>query len=173
MIKWISILRGINVGGKRVIKMTELRALYLNLGFVDVETIIQSGNVTFSSSIKDNIEVKNKIESEISKVFGFDVMTIVFEEDYLKKVIENNPFKNEDVKTQYFTFLENEPTKELISNFEDKYSNSGEVVCGEKVVYGFCPNGFSKSKFTNNFIENKLKVNATTRNFKTTIKLMF
>ena len=172
MVKWVSILRGINVGGRRVIKMTNLRALYLNLGFVDVETIIQSGNVTFSSSISSSLELKNKIENQISEVFGFDVMTIVFEEDYLRNVIKNNPFKNEDVKTQYFTFLENAPSKELIDKFEDKYSDSGEVVCGGRVVYGFCTNGFSKSKFTNNFIENKLKVNATTRNLKTTIKLM-
>ena len=152
--------------------MTDLRSLYLSLGFIDVETIIQSGNVTFSSTVEDDLEIKNKIESQILKVFGFDVMTIIFEEDYLRNVIENNPFNNEDIKTQYFTFLENLPTEELISNFEDKYYDPGEVVCGDKVVYVFCPNGFSKTKFTNNFIEKKLKVNATTRNLKTTIKLM-
>ena len=98
MIKWISILRGINVGGKRVIKMSDLVSLYFKLGFTDVVTFIQSGNVTFFSTNTESIEIKAKIENGILNEFGFEVMSIAFEEDYLKEVISNNPFKNEILK---------------------------------------------------------------------------
>ena len=172
MARWISILRGINVGGKRVIKMTDLISLYSKLGFADVVTFIQSGNITFFSTSTDILELKSKIEKGILNEFGFEVMTIVFEEDYLNNVISNNPFKNGSTKMQYFSFLDKEPSIELIEKFNADFTSNTEVFVGDKVVYVFCKNGYSKTKFNNNFIEKKLKVNSTTRNFNTLMKLL-
>ncbi|MCK5907929.1 MAG: DUF1697 domain-containing protein [Flavobacteriales bacterium] len=172
MVKWISILRGINVGGKRVIKMSDLVSLYFKLGFTDVVTFIQSGNVTFFSTNTESIEIKAKIENGILNEFGFEVMSIVFEEDYLKEVISNNPFKNENTKMLYFSFLDKEPSNELIEKFNADFTSNTEVSIGEKVVYVFCENGYSKTKFNNNFLEKRLEVNSTTRNFNTLMKLL-
>ncbi len=172
MVKWISILRGINVGGKRVMKMTDLKNLYYKLDFTDINTFIQSGNVTFYSEIKNSLEVKRKIEEGILSKFGFEVMSIVFEEYYLKNIMENIPFKNEDTKKQYFSFLENEPSKELIAKFIADTDSSNEIAIGDKVVYVFCTDGYSKTKFNNNFIEKKLGVNTTTRNYNTVSRMI-
>lgn len=172
MAKWISILRGINVGGKRVIKMPDLKKLYSNLGFTNVNTIIQSGNVTFLSDIENSLEIKNKIENGILNEFGFEVMAIIFSEDYLTTVLENNPFKNEDIKTQYFSFLENVPSDELSKKLSSETTNSNEVAIEKNIVYVFCPNGYSKTKFNNNYIERSLKVKSTTRNFSTVNKIV-
>ena len=172
MKNWISILRGINVGGKRIIKMDDLKLLYSRLGFADIDTFIQSGNITFSSDIIDSLEIKKIIEKGILNEFGFDVMTIVFEKDYLRNIIENNPFKNEDAKMQYFSFLDDVPLKELLEKFDDDFATSNEIAIGENIVYVFSENGYSKTKFNNNFIERRLKVNSTTRNFNTLMKLL-
>lgn len=172
MAKWISILRGINVGGKRVIKMIDLKSVYSKLGFTDIDTFIQSGNVTFSSNITDSLEIKNKIEKGILGKFGFEVMTIVFKEDYLKNIVENNPFKNKDVKMLYFSFLDNIPSKEIIEKFSSEFSSSSDIAIGKNVVYVFCPNGYSKTKFNNNFIEKRFRVNSTTRNYNTLSKMI-
>lgn len=172
MAEWISILRGINVGGKRVIKMADLKSLYSKLGFTDINTFVQSGNVTFSSAITNSLEIKKKIENGIYNKFGFEVMTIVFNKEYLKKIIENNPFKNEDIKKQYFSFLENTPSRELLNNFIADNESNSDVAVGENVVYVFCANGYSKTKFNNNFFEKRLKVNSTTRNYNTLNKMI-
>lgn len=73
MKKFVSLLRGINVSGQKKIKMDELKVMYLNLGFLNVETYIQSGNIVFESHISDKTEIKNLLEESINKHFGFDV----------------------------------------------------------------------------------------------------
>lgn len=172
MARWISILRGINVGGKRVIEMADLKGLYSKLGFSDINTFIQSGNVTFFSEITDSLEIKSKIENGISDKFGFEVMIIVFKEEYLKSIIENNPFEEEDIKKQYFSFLENPPSKKLLNRFIADTESNSDIAVGENVIYVFCTNGYSKTKFNNNFIEKRLKVNSTTRNYNTLNKMI-
>jgi len=152
--------------------MDDLKLLYSRLGFADIDTFIQSGNITFSSDIIDSLEIKKIIEKGILNEFGFDVMTIVFEKDYLRNIIENNPFKNEDAKMQYFSFLDDVPLKELLEKFDDDFATSNEIAIGKNIVYVFSENGYSKTKFNNNFIERRLKVNSTTRNFNTLMKLL-
>src|SRR5262245_39571797 len=89
----ISILRGINVSGSKLIKMTELKAMFEKLGFEDVVTYIQSGNVIFKTSKKDSFEkISEMIEKAIKKKFGYDVPVITTSAEELKKVIDKNPF---------------------------------------------------------------------------------
>ncbi|MCC9138964.1 DUF1697 domain-containing protein [Pontibacter silvestris] len=168
----IAILRGINVGGKRKILMTELKSLCDNLGWENVGTYIQSGNLIFTSN-KTNTELENNLEKAITENFGFDVPVIVRSSKELQTSIDKNPFFDGDANIDqlHLTFLKEKPITEnnektLTYNYEpDKFKIDG------KDVFIFCSGKYHQSKLTNNFFENKLKVGATTRNWKTVLKL--
>ena len=97
MNKYISILRGINVSGQKKILMTDLKKLYESIGFKDVVTYIQSGNVIFEMNENDSeIELASKIEEAILKQYLFEVPVIVFKNSDLKHWIDSNPFLNDE-----------------------------------------------------------------------------
>ncbi len=171
---YISILRGINVGGQRIIKMDALKALYQELGFKNIDTYIQSGNVIFQHTNSNEVELRNLIQNKIKTAFDFDVPVIVLSAVKLNSIISNNPFAhNSDKNTAYLhiTFLAEQPEDFDTVSILSKKSDSEEIHLTQDAIYLYCPNGYGKTKLTNNFIESKLKVQATTRNWKTTLKL--
>ncbi|NUM49732.1 MAG: DUF1697 domain-containing protein [Flavobacteriales bacterium] len=174
MTTYISILRGINVSGQKLIKMDRLRELYQNIGFNNVTTYVQSGNVVFQSNNSDVGNLKQKISQQIQKNFEFEVPVIVLTINELSLIINNNPFKNNLKKEHthlYVTFLSSKPKyceKEII---ESKIQKEEEICFSEKAIYLYCPNGYGRTKLNNNFLEATLKVVATTRNWKTTNEL--
>ncbi|WP_439129982.1 DUF1697 domain-containing protein, partial [Polaribacter sp.] len=168
MNKFIILLRGINVSGKNKIQMADLRELLNDLEFNNVQTYIQSGNIILESDL-DKTATYNKVKKGIQEKFGFEVPVIARTTSEWKKAIDNYPFTLENDKIVAFTFLDKaskETAIEVNNIGEDQY----KIV--DDVVYLHCPSGFGKTKLTNNTIEKKLKVSATTRNFKTTIKLL-
>jgi uncharacterized protein (DUF1697 family) len=175
MSKYISILRGINVGGNRKILMKDLKSLYEGLCFSKVETYIQSGNVIFESEQKlSTTELEVKIQQAIIEPFGFDVPVIIRTADEWAKSIVNNPFwkeKDADIDRLHLTCLKEVPSPELqektklFQYLPDRYEIVG------KDVFIFCAAGYGTSKLTNQFFESKLGVQATTRNWKTVMKL--
>lgn len=99
--QFVALLRGINVGGKNKIQMAKLKSLFENLGFQDVKTYINSGNVIFNSSKKDQIKFCMQIEEAIQKEFGFPVPTIIKSTTQLQsiaKAIPQNWQNNSEVK---------------------------------------------------------------------------
>ena len=170
---YISILRGINVSGKNIIKMDTLKKLFEDLNFQYVTTYVQSGNVVFSFKPTDIKELGMLISSEIEKHFGFKVPVIVLTMDELKDSIANNPFKtSKDDKFLHFTFLAERPINYNKEKIDNKKAENEEIEISERVVYLYCPNGYGKTKLTNTFLENTLKVTSTTRNFRTTNELL-
>ena len=175
MTKYISILRGINVGGNRKILMKDLKVLFEKMGLSKVETYIQSGNVVFESDQKlSTADLEVKIQQAITETFGFDVPVIVRTADEWAKSIGNNPFGKEndaDINRLHLTCLKDVPSAELLEKIKmfqflpDRYEIIG------KDVFIFCASGYGTSKLTNPFFESKLKVKATTRNWKTVMKL--
>jgi uncharacterized protein (DUF1697 family) len=175
MITYISILRGINVSGQRLIKMDSLQKMYEKMGFQCVKTYIQSGNVIFKHKDCKTEELEEIITKQIEKDYGFSVPVIVITIDKLKKIIENNPFSKDATKDAAFmhvTFLSSKPKVYAPDVIEAKKANNEEIVFSEEAIYLYCPNGYGKTKLSNNFIENKLKVGATTRNWKSTQELL-
>tara|TARA_R110002126_G_scaffold277560_3_gene423594 strand:+ start:38290 stop:38832 length:543 start_codon:yes stop_codon:yes gene_type:complete len=168
MEKYIILLRGINVSGKNKILMADLRDLLKNLGFLNVQTYIQSGNIILESD-KSKIAVCEIINKGILSKFGFDIPVIVRTISEWKKAIENYPFPTGNEKIVAFAFL-NKVSKEAeieVKNIgEDKYKIVNDI------VYLYCPSGFGKTKLTNNIFEKKLNVVATSRNLRTTLKLL-
>ncbi len=171
---YISILRGINVSGQKMIKMEELATLYKSLHFENVKTYIQSGNVVFQANQTDVHDLAKQIEERISERFGFQVPVMVKEKNEIASVLQNNPFikSKEDVSRLHVTFLSNEPNQTNIDKIKQAQYEPDEYFILGSVVYLFCPNGYGNTKLTNNFFENKLKVTATTRNWKTVNELM-
>ncbi len=173
---YICILRGINVSGHRIIKMDALRNLFQKLLFQDIQTYIQSGNVIFKSDQQNKKQLEESIQSKILEVFGFEVSVLVKSIEELTTVFDNNPFiisGSEDVSKLHVTFLSNKPDEINIESLSEVNFGSDKYKIINDVVYIFCPeNGYGKSKLSNQLIESKLKVNATTRNWKTITQLL-
>jgi uncharacterized protein (DUF1697 family) len=173
MREFISILRGINVGGK-VLKMDKLRYIYESLQFQDIKTYIQSGNVLFNFKVKEIEKIKIKIEKKIMTETGLDVAVILRNQKELKRIIDNNLFIKEGIKEterMYVTFLEDNPSKELIKTLISPKPTKDEFRILGKEIYLFCPGGYGETVLSNSFFEKKLKMRATTRNWRTTNKL--
>lgn len=169
---YISMLRGINVGMHKRIKMEELKDLYQSLNFRDIKTYLQSGNVVFRYQDVPPSEIEAKIEKEIEEIFGFDVSVIVKTKNEFLRIIEDNPFKYEDTNKLHVTFLSDTPSKDPINEMSIVKDESEKFLVFGKEIYLFLPNGYGRTKLSNNFFEKRLKVSATTRNWKTVNKLL-
>ncbi len=172
---YISILRGINVGGNRPLKMADLKEMYSSLGFLNCQTYIQSGNVIFSYETTATHVLEATIEAKITEKYNWEVPVIVMELDELQKVVSANPFLHDANKVllyQHVTFLSDKPDGTLVKKIDKSDYLPTEFELIDRSVYLYCPNGYSTSKLTNSFIESKLKVKATTRNWKTTSELL-
>jgi uncharacterized protein (DUF1697 family) len=170
----ISILRGINVGTRKVL-MTDLKALYEKLGFKEVSTYIQSGNVVFKTPGKiSDQQLAKKIETALSKQYGFDVPVINRTAEEMKKVVSANPFiktKGIDISKLHVIFLADKPEPANIKlTREFDYAPDKFIIAGTE-IYLHIPGSYAETKLSNKFFENKLKVSATTRNWNTVTKL--
>ncbi|MBE0571634.1 MAG: DUF1697 domain-containing protein [Ignavibacteriaceae bacterium] len=174
MKKFIALLRGINVSGQRLIKMSDLKILFEKVGFNGVETYLQSGNVIFTSKETSTEKLSLKISSAIKKQFGFDVQLIVVTLEEIEQVIKKNPFikKKKEAEKLYVVFLSEKPLIENMDKLNSIDYAPEEYIIDEKYIYLFVPNGYGKAKLNNNLFENKLKVFGTTRNLNT-IKALF
>ena len=172
MNKRIAILRGINVGGKRKILMADLISMCEKLRLKNVKAYIQSGNLIFNSDRK-NAKLENDLEKAIAKKFGFGVPVIVRTEKELENSISNNPFfaKDTDITQLHLTFLKEKPNKENLEKILRFNYAPDKFEIDNKDAFIFCAGKYHKSKLTNNFFEKQLKVGATTRNWKTVLKL--
>ncbi|MCE3278890.1 MAG: hypothetical protein K0S44_1081 [Bacteroidetes bacterium] len=165
----LAMLRGINVSGQKKVPMADLKAVFDELKYKNAQTYIQSGNVIFDGSGKPEAHSK-KISKKIKDTFGFEVPVVVLEKKELEAAVKKNPFLKEkgvDVERLYLTFLEKEAEKEYLDKIKLPDKTADRFVISGKVVYLYCPGGYGETKLNNNFFENKLKVTATTRNWRT------
>jgi uncharacterized protein (DUF1697 family) len=166
----ISLLRGINVSGQKAIRMPDLKALYESLGFTHVTTYLQSGNVVFDCTIPEASTAAATIEQAIERQFGFTVSVLIRNGDDFGRIIEGNPFlphRNDESEKLHVTFLSDWPSAEALKSLEKTIDPTDEYFLSGKEIYLFCPNGYGRTKLSNNFFEKKLKSAATTRNWKT------
>jgi len=172
---YIILLRGINVSGQKKIEMDKLRAMFENLNFSEIETYIQSGNVVFQSEKSDQSKLIGIIKDRITEVFGFEVEVIILSAQEMKDVCDNNPFSKDpekDIERFYVTFLSEKPTTDHIEKLKTFNYSPEEYRLINTTIYLYAANGYGRAKMNNNFFENKLKLFATTRNWKTVNKLV-
>jgi uncharacterized protein (DUF1697 family) len=173
---YISMLRGINVSGQKMIKMAELKALYESMRLKNVATYIQSGNVIFQSKDNDPVSIGTSIEKAIEKSFGFPVTVVLRRPADFRKVIGKCPFLGTakiDENRLYVTFFKSRPVPSLVRALPlvaAKSTDTYEIAGSE--IYLHCPNGYGKTVFSNGFFEKHLKVAATTRNWNTVQTLL-
>lgn len=170
MATYISLLRGINVVGKKTIKMEALKNMYSSLQLTDVRTYIQSGNVLFSSTERSTTRLEQKISAQIEKVFGWEVPVLVLKVKTLEKIISENPFlaqADKDPAFMHVTFLANPCNGDHRKAFEERAMQGEDFFLHDKAIFLYCPQGYGITKLHNNFIEKQLQVKATTRNWRT------
>ncbi len=174
MTGFVSLLRGINVGGNRKIRMDDLKALYESLGFKDVIPYIQSGNVVFHSDDTDKARIRRHIEDGIEKQFGFHVEVIIRTSAKLSEIIDKNPFQGQESKESKWVvvlFLEAHPDDSAQEDLLKTYVGPEELFIAGKELYIYYTNGIGRSKLSNSFIEKKLKTVGTARNWNTVLQL--
>ncbi|MCB9034740.1 MAG: DUF1697 domain-containing protein [Chitinophagales bacterium] len=172
---YISILRGINVSGHRIIKMDALKKMCADLKFENIKTYIQSGNIVFQANEKTTQAISEILKTNIEKIFGFDVPVITLTQTELEKIVNSNPFlndKSKDLAFFHITFLSEKPKTEYTELLKQINLKNDQFKIIDKALYLYCPDSYSNSKLTNSFIESKLKVTATTRNWKTVNQLL-
>ncbi len=173
---FVSLLRGINVGGHHLIKMPALKSLYESMGFVDVATYIQSGNVVFKTTKEDASAIEDLIEKNLLKTVGFPVAVVVRTPSQLGRVIKANPYAGRDgidINRLAVAFLKSRPTAALVRNLSTiAAKTTDECLVAGSEIYLHCPDGFGKTLLTSTFFEKHLKVAATARNWRTLERCM-
>ncbi len=167
---YISMLRGINVGGHKRIKMNQLRKSLEALGFEQVKTYIQSGNVVFKTAKSSPAALSKKIEESILKDFGFPASVISRTADEMSKMIAENPFLKQrgiDPAKLHVMFLSEPPTPAALKELAEVTVAPDQCQCSAREIYFYLPNGVSKSVLWNSPVDRILAVVTTTRNWRT------
>ncbi len=175
MITYIAMLRGINVGRGKAVKMQRLRTSFTALGFGEIKTYVQSGNVVFQSKRKSPAELTRTIEAKIQRDFGFTVPVLIKTSKELAQIVRDNPLlrvKGIDVSKLHVTFLSDAPPKTAAKALEDLATTRERFRILNREIYLYCPDGYGKSKLTNNTIEKEFSLVATTRNWRTVSALL-
>ncbi|MDR1504030.1 MAG: DUF1697 domain-containing protein [Prevotella sp.] len=174
---YIALLRGINVGGKNIIKMAELKKVFENMGFHSVQSYIQSGNVLFISD-KGEEQLRIEIEAIIEDTFGFPVVVILRTLEELEAIIADCPFTGEEIteaiavsdsEILYVSMFTRNPSSKDIERLakyntqQDKYKIAG------RNIYFLFYNSIRNSKLAGSL--QKMDIPSTSRNFKTISKL--
>lgn len=171
---YIAMLRGVNLGPHNRMKMEKLRDSLEALGFTQVQTYIQSGNVVFATGKTSPLALMNKMEAKILADFGLSVSVITTTAAEMNTVIQNNPFLEQrgiDRTKLHVTFLSETPRPPALEKLTLRQSGPDKFHCSGKSIYLYCPNGYGQTKLTNGLFERVLSVRATTRNWNTVNKL--
>jgi uncharacterized protein (DUF1697 family) len=173
--RYIALLRGINVGGQKSIKMADLKKLFEDLGLINVKTYVQSGNVIFDYDMVEVSVLADKIEEKINQIYGFSVKTIIRTRDEIGEIISNNPFVMEpaiEIDKLHITLMLEVPAPNAVLSLDVKKEENEKFLIISREVYLYCPNGYGNTKLNNALFEKKLKTVATTRNWRIINKLL-
>jgi uncharacterized protein (DUF1697 family) len=171
----LALLRGINVSGHNMIKMEALKTTLEAIGFRNVQTYIQSGNVFVDTDEENPAAVGFKIKQEIFKTFGHEVPAVVIGKLDLEACLNNNPFLKEkdlDIKKIYVAFVSTTLRSDSINDLKiGQFKPDEASIDGNKIYIKYAV-GAVKTRFDQKYIEKKLNVTATIRNWNTVTQLL-
>lgn len=170
MTVYISLLRGVNVGGRKIL-MSDLKKIYLSLNYGQVKSYIQTGNLIFKSPTRETNELETEIEGKLLDKYGFSVPIFIRTVEEFEKILKNNLFSGVDIKKIYVTFLKEIPENIPINIINNRKDDLERYHIKEREIYLFLPHGYARTKISNNFFESKLQLPATTRNWATVNRL--
>jgi len=171
----LALLRGINVSGHNMMKMETLKTTLENIGFQNVVTYIQSGNVFVDTDEENAAAVGFKIKQEIFKAFGHEVPVVVIGKNDLENCLKNNLFLKEkdlDIKKIYVAFVSMQLRSDSINDLKMSQVKPDEAHIDESRIYIKYAVGAGKTRFDQKYIEKKLNVTATIRNWNTVTLLL-
>jgi uncharacterized protein (DUF1697 family) len=168
----IALLRGINVGGNKLIDMGRLRDLLADLGYTDVRTYLQSGNAVFTSPTPPR-EAAADVEAGIAKEFGIDCRVIVRTGPQLAAVIAADPLLHllGNPSRHFVAFLDRSPQPDAAQALSQRDYGADQLRIVDEHIYLWCPNGISKSAFAKINLDRVLGTAVTVRNWNTVTKL--
>jgi len=171
---FVALLRGINVGGRTIIPMAELRSSLSDLGLQDVVTYVQSGNVVFRADGCDSGGLAAQVEERIASEFGLGVSVLLRTPSELRAIAKRNPFlqRGEDSSRLHVIFLDRKPAAAAAAQLDPERSPPDEFAPAGREIYLYLPNGAGRSKLTLDYFEKRLEVRATMRNWRTLTKLI-
>lgn len=175
LVQYLALLRGINVGGKNIIKMIDLKAGFESMGLSDVVTYIQSGNVVFASTEKDNATLTDKIEKALSKRFNYTSRLVLVAHPEMKKIVAGAPkgFGDEPDTYRYDVIFLKEPLTPAKAMEQVSVREGVDQAYQGKYVLYFSRliSRASQSRLTK-IIGTPVYQNMTIRNWNTTTKLL-
>ena len=182
--RYVALLRGINVGGNTKVSMPELKQVFYELGFENVTTYINSGNVAFDADqmqrlalsedfVGEEGSLTNKIEQAVESHFKLPIQIMVREQNAIGKILKNNPFDGEfeSHKEMHVLFMKDEMPKEIQAQLLEKQTENERFAVHGREIYCHLRLGVADSLLGKGFIEKKLKVPTTARNWRTVQKL--
>jgi uncharacterized protein (DUF1697 family) len=172
--RYIALLRGVNVGGITV-KSAPLAAVFRELGFTEVRTVLASGNVVFETSSSNNAALKRRIEQALADAFGYDAWIVLTTVDHVREVVDAFPFDADDPGRQpYAVFGSDESAlDQLAESASDLDPAVDPVVRGDGVVYWNPVKGTTvDTPFAKLLAKARFKAVTTNRNLRTLEKLL-
>lgn len=164
---YVALLRGINVGGHRPVKMSELRTTLEKVGCTNVATYINSGNVVFAHDEKSEAKLLAIVEAAIAKQTGFEVDVVLRTRSELAKVVTNNPFKKAKPEQLYVFFMAKKPARDALATFDAKPFEPETFAIVGRELYVLLPNGLGRSKLVGTLVRKSPVKEATARNWRT------
>lgn len=170
---YIALFKGINVGGRNVLPMKELKAILEGIGLENVNSYIQSGNVVFQSDEENLARLADSIGVEVEKSHGFKPEVMLLESEEVEQAMAANPFPEAEAepKSLHLNFLASAPESADLEALESLKKENERFALIDKVFYLHAPDGIGRSKLARNS-ERLLGVPMTGRNWRTVSKIM-
>lgn len=175
MVATIAMLRGVNVGGNKRIKMERLRALCRSLGLANPQTLLQSGNVVFDAGTRSAETVRTSLEAAIEAEFAFRAAVLIREAVEMAAAIGLNPFEREaidDPSHLLVMFLQAAPAGDAVERLRAGHVGPEKIAVRGREAFLYYPAGIGRSKLTNAVLEKGLGVSGTARNWHTATRLL-
>jgi len=167
--KYVAFLRAVNVSGSNRISMEELQKVFLETGFANIKTYLQSGNVVFETQESSITVLQDTLETAISQKLGLEVKVLVFSKDEFEKIIQGNEFLSRGLSPDFLhvTLLKEPHGPGLSIKAQDRKSPTEQILLAGRFLYLHCPEGYGKTKLSNTSLEKWAGSVGTTRNWKT------
>ncbi|MEW6251548.1 MAG: DUF1697 domain-containing protein [Planctomycetota bacterium] len=170
----IALLRGINIVGRKMVPMAELRELACRLGFTGVRTLLQSGNLVLEGGRLSGAALERRLEQQTARRLCVDCDCVVRSAAEWQQIVARNPFPQEaqdDPGHLLVMLLKATPSKDNLAALRNSIKGPEYLHADGKQLYIVYPDGVGRSKLTSNLIERKLTTRGTARNWNTVLKL--
>jgi len=174
MLVHIALLRAVNVGGRKPVLMAGLRDLLSELGFVDARSLLQTGNLVFSSDARTGVDLEDFLEAEAAKRLDLHTDFLVRTAEEWKRIVANNPFPDQAKQHAahlVVVFLKRAPSARNVKELQAAITGPEIVSVESNHAYIVYPAGIGRSRLTNALVERKLGARGTARNWNTVLKL--